>query len=126
LRYIIAEVSIMSRKAESEWEQLVALRKNQGLKQEQMAQILGVSLVTYKRWETNIFSPDYETLGRIADYFHVSTDYLLGRSTPNQLTPADRENLAAAAETITDILAKTEVSQNENNHENEGKKKDDK
>lgn len=116
----------MSRKAESEWEQLVALRKNQGLKQEQMAQILGVSLVTYKRWETEIFSPDYETLGKIADYFHVSTDYLLGRSTPNQLTPADRENLAAAAETITDILAKTEVSQNENDHENGSKKKNDK
>jgi transcriptional regulator with XRE-family HTH domain len=77
------------------------------MKGKTMARILGVSLVTYKRRERNIFSPDYETLGKIADYFHVATDYLLGRVTPNQLTPADRENLTAVAEAITDILAKT-------------------
>lgn len=114
----------MSRKAKSEWERLAALRKGRGLTQEQMARIMGVSLITYKRWETNVFSPDYGTLGRMADYFGVSADYLLGRPTPNQLTPADRENLAAAAEAIADILTKTGVSQNENGNENKGKKND--
>jgi transcriptional regulator with XRE-family HTH domain len=83
-----------------------------------MARIMGVSLVTYKRWETNVFSPDYGTLGIMAAYFGVSVDNLLGRPTPSQLTPADRENLAATAEAIADILAKTEVSHCENGDEN--------
>jgi len=123
LRYIIFEIDIMSRKAESEWVELAFLRKGQGLKQKQMAELFGGSLITYKRWETNVFYPDYKKLGRIANYFHVSTDFLFGRATPNWPTPADREGLATPSEAIADILAKTEVSQNENRHENEGEKR---
>ncbi len=89
-----------------------------------MVQILGVSLVTYKRRETNIFSPDYGTPGKIADYFRVSTDYFFGLAIPNMLTPSrPREPCGYNRSHLRDFGQK-EVSQNENGHENKAGKKD--
>jgi transcriptional regulator with XRE-family HTH domain len=109
MRYIISEVYIMAKQADNTWIELVNLRKTRGLNQTQMAKIFGVSTVTYARWETRVFSPDYKTLVKIADYFDVSTDYLLQRPTPHQLTSVDCENLRAAVDVITDILDRPDI-----------------
>jgi transcriptional regulator with XRE-family HTH domain len=59
---------------------LTKLRKEVGLIQQQLADELYISRDTYAQYEIDRRSPDYETLTKIADYFHVSTDYLIGRT----------------------------------------------
>ncbi len=52
------------------------LRKTAGVTQEQLATALNVSSQAVSKWETNTCQPDTMTLPLIADYFHVSVDYL--------------------------------------------------
>ena len=60
---------------------LKELRLSRGIKtQKEMAKLLGVAYNTYNYWENEQFQLDYKNLIRIADYFNVSIDYLLGRS----------------------------------------------
>lgn len=65
-------------------ERLKTLRKEKKITQQKLANLLGVSSGTIAMWETNKREPDFETLNRIADYFGVSTDYLLGRTSDEQ------------------------------------------
>lgn len=55
------------------------LRKQKGITQKELAQSLKLSESTIGMYERNERQPDYNTLIRIADYFKVSTDFLLGR-----------------------------------------------
>ena len=55
------------------------LRKKHKLTQQDVARALGIARSTYTSYENNNRSPDYELLIKIADYFNVSTDFLLGR-----------------------------------------------
>lgn len=61
-------------------ERLKQLRNKAGLTQTEMCSMFGVAQNTYSQWETDKREPDFKTLSRIADYFQVSVDYLLGRS----------------------------------------------
>ena len=54
------------------------LRQKQGLTQEEMAKVLGYSRQRYNFYETGKREPDNETIVKLADFFEVSTDYLLG------------------------------------------------
>lgn len=56
------------------------LRQRENIQQKEFAKKIGVSNVVLSRYETGERKPDYETLEKIADYFNVSTDYLLGRT----------------------------------------------
>ena len=60
-------------------EKLKELRKAKGLTQIQFALDFHVASGTVGMWETGRREPDIETTRRIADYFGVSVDYLLGR-----------------------------------------------
>lgn len=53
------------------------LRSEKKLTQEELAAKIGVTRGTYAHYEINKRQPDYETLIKIADFFEVSTDYLL-------------------------------------------------
>ncbi|KAA0777963.1 MULTISPECIES: helix-turn-helix domain-containing protein [Bacillus cereus group] len=55
------------------------LRKQKGITQKELAQSLQLSESTIGMYERNERQPDYNTLIRIANYFNVSTDFLLGR-----------------------------------------------
>lgn len=57
-------------------ENISNLRKKAGITQEQLAAALNVSSQAVSKWETNTCQPDTMTLPLIADYFHVSVDYL--------------------------------------------------
>jgi len=60
-------------------ERVKSLRQAKGLTQKQMADALNITERNYQRYEaTN--SPSNANLLRMADFFDVSTDYLLGRS----------------------------------------------
>ena len=60
-------------------ERLKELRKAHKLTQPQLADKLNVGKSTVAMWETGDRQPDYKTLQKIADFFNVSVDYLLGR-----------------------------------------------
>lgn len=62
-------------------ERLRKLRKSANLSQQQLGEAMNVTKVSISGYETGNRRPDTDTLQRLADYFHVSTDYLLGRST---------------------------------------------
>lgn len=58
---------------------LTYLRKDKKITQKDMAEVLGITRPAYTAYETGKRQPDFEMLQKIADYFDVSTDYLLGR-----------------------------------------------
>ena len=51
------------------------------LTQEEVAKQIGLSRSRYSHYENGRSEPDNEMLQKIADYFNVSVDYLLGRTT---------------------------------------------
>ena len=55
------------------------LRQSRELNQVQFAQKMGVTKQSVSNWENDNIMPSVDMLERIADYFKVSTDYLLGR-----------------------------------------------
>lgn len=59
-------------------ERLTELRKDRGLSQATVAKALGVSLGIVCYWETNKSDPTATNVAKIARYFRVSADYLLG------------------------------------------------
>ena len=61
-------------------ERLTALRKAKGYNQKQCAAVLGIDISKYNKWEGGVNNPNFETLSMLADFFHTTTDYLLGRT----------------------------------------------
>lgn len=62
-------------------ERLLTLRKERHLKQEDIAEKFEISVRTYRRYETEVSDKiTLETLWKIADFYGVSIDYLVGRS----------------------------------------------
>lgn len=64
------------------------------LTQSEFAKKIDVARTTYAMYEQGNREPDYETLQRIADYYDVTIDYLLGRSDnprTNQVIVAGKE-----------------------------------
>lgn len=59
--------------------QIAALRKERGVKQEELAGFVGVTAQAVSKWE-NGGVPDTELIPKIADFFGVSCDKLFGRS----------------------------------------------
>ena len=82
---------------------IIFLRQSKELNQVQLAEKLGVKKQSISNWENDNIMPSIDMLIRIADFFNVSTDYLLGRDTkvlsaPNMLditglTPRQAEHL---------------------------------
>ncbi len=62
-------------------ENLKRLRKEKGVTQEKLSEILDVSAQSVSRWELNICYPDIEMLPSIANYFGVTVDELLSNDT---------------------------------------------
>lgn len=56
------------------------LRKSKGLTQKQLAENLYIDHSSISKYETNKAIPENELLQKVADFFEVSTDYLLGRT----------------------------------------------
>lgn len=59
-------------------ERLKELRLEKELSQEELARALKINQRSISNWETGARQPDFETLILIAEYFSVTTDYLLG------------------------------------------------
>lgn len=61
-------------------EKLYRLRIERGIYQKQLAAYLHVSVGTISNYENGVHSPDLKTLCKLANYFHVSADYMLDRT----------------------------------------------
>lgn len=82
-------------------DRLKALRAQKGVNQDTVAEACNISRIALARYETGARVPRAENAARIADYYGVSVDYLLGREesqtqteeskpAPKEMTPASR------------------------------------
>ena len=63
------------------FENIRSLRIDNGLTQKQVAQILGISQNTYSQYEVGVLNYPVDAIIKLADYYGVSTVYLLDRTT---------------------------------------------
>lgn len=70
---------------------LFQLRTERGIYQKELAEYLDVSIGTISNYENGVHYPDLKSLCRIAEYFNVSADYLLGITTNSM--PIDSLNV---------------------------------
>ena len=83
------------------------LREKKGLSQEELAKKLNISQQAIRLYEKGDREPKLETWQKLADFFNVPVDYLLGISkdrstlTIDDLNPEEQE----AYERITDMLS---------------------
>ena len=59
---------------------LKELRLEKGLTQKAVAEVIGCSASTYPKYEREEREPDLDTLCKLADFYKVTVDYLIGRS----------------------------------------------
>lgn len=92
-------------------EKLKKLRTtNTKLTQAEFAKKIDVARTTYAMYEQGNREPDYNTLQRIADFYEVTTDYLLGREAPAapnalpELTAKEERDIAKKLEDILNDL----------------------
>lgn len=88
------------------------LRKEKKITQRELALKLEIDNTTVSKWEADVYEPDANTLNKLADFFDVTTDYLLGRTDnpkgfetnmsffggPEKYTPDEIEEMEAALE----------------------------
>lgn len=70
-------------------ERLKKMRKERGLTQGGLAEQIGIARTTYANYEQGLRDVDNKTLNKLADFFEVTTDYLLGRDIPQWATRKD-------------------------------------
>ena len=66
---------------------LKELRNEKKKTQKEMADFLGLKLRAYQYYEGATHYPEVPNLLKLADFFEVSTDYLLGRSNEREMKP---------------------------------------
>lgn len=64
---------------------LKQLRISEGKTQVEIAKAINITQYTYSNYETGYTEPNIETLIKLADYYGVSLDYLVGRKFKNEL-----------------------------------------
>lgn len=85
-------------------ELIAELRQDKGLTQKELGDILCVFSGTISNYENGVHLPDVDTVIALANYFHVTTDYLLGRTSSN--LPVELLQQAITNEkTLGDVMA---------------------
>lgn len=85
-------------------EKIKELRKNSKITQEQLGNAIGVSKMAISYFEKGKKAPGRETLEKIADYFEVTTDYLLGRSEDPELTEEENDIVTKEGKNIMALI----------------------
>lgn len=85
-------------------ELIAELRQDKGLTQKELGDILCVSSGTISNYENGVHLPDVDKVIALANFFHVTTDYLLGRTSSN--LPVDMlQQTVTAQKTLGDVMA---------------------
>lgn len=84
---------------------LKELRKENKKTQEELATLLNIAQVSYGRYELETSEPTIDTLCKLADYYGVSLDYLVGRNFNNEYgyISEDEKELLTNFKNLTDI-----------------------
>lgn len=82
------------------------LREAKGLRQEDIGDIFGFGKSTISQWEKGTREPDFSVVVKLAEYFQVSTDDLLGKKLP---VSTGQEGLIAPAQTSTEDTRKIPI-----------------
>lgn len=92
------------------------LREKKGISQKELADYLNITQVQISKYELGKNEPDLNTTKKIAEYFNVTIDYLLGTSEENiiLITKNDLETLKESADKINKIVEK--LTNNSNVH----------
>ncbi|MBS5982331.1 helix-turn-helix domain-containing protein [Clostridium butyricum] len=85
-------------------DRLKQLRKSNNLTQTELGKILGVGKTTISMYETNNSTPNDEIKLKIAEYFNVSLDYLLGKTDIRNYTDDNNATIALHSDTDYDDL----------------------
>lgn len=89
-------------------ERLKFLRSRKSMSQADLAQVLKVAQQTVASWEKGKSSPNYDILLKIADYFHVTTDELLGRKIPASTVEVQPSNTAISDEELHELFLRAQ------------------
>lgn len=92
---------------------LAQLRNKKGLNQRDFAQAIGVSNGAVAMWETNKRQPDLEMLKKIAEYYDVSTDYLLGNDSASDDISEQNNQIGCYDNSINYWIGKTGLGSDE-------------
>jgi transcriptional regulator with XRE-family HTH domain len=89
-------------------EKLSHLRNQKGLSQYEAAEKLGIKRPRYNAWEQGISKPRADMVNKIAEFFGVTPDYLLGfestDSIPDWATAKDKRDFKKLLEDDTEIM----------------------
>ena len=69
------------------FENIRSLRIDNGYTQKQIGDYLGISQNTYSQYEIGVLNYPVDTLIKLADFYNVSVDYLLGRTSRKEPYP---------------------------------------
>lgn len=100
-------------------ERLKELRKLNGITQKELAEHLGFTHVAVVKWENGQREPDFSTVVKIAKFFNVSTDYLLGKTDEPSIilanekisVPAQYEDVLVALNNDGEELTQADIEQ---------------
>lgn len=82
---------------------LKSLREDKDLKQSDVAKLLNVSQVSYGRYELGLSEPSIDSLIKLADFYNVSLDYLVGRDIKIKYTSLPKEYVDNLIEIVDEI-----------------------
>lgn len=85
---------------------LAKLRKKRGFLQKEIAAYLNMTVATISNYEKGVHTPDLNTLVKLAEFYDVSTDYLLQRTKYEASINTLNKQLSADY-TISDLLNTT-------------------
>lgn len=82
------------------------LRKERNISQKELAKYLNVSQAQISKYESGANEPDLATLIKIADFFNISIDELLGHKSPNyhNLSQKDLDEINLLLKSLSDKL----------------------
>lgn len=79
-------------------ERLVTLRESKNINRTEFASIFGIDRTTVGKWEKGANYPTVEMLDRLATYFEISVDDLLGREPQIERYKRDAQNVRLLAQ----------------------------
>lgn len=85
---------------------LAKLRKEKGYLQKEVAAYLNMTVATISNYEKGVHTPDLNTLAKLADFYDVSTDYLLQR-TKYKASISTLNKRLSADYTVSDLMNTT-------------------
>lgn len=69
------------------YENIRSIRIDSGYTQKQIADYLGISQNTYSQYEIGVLNYPVDVVVKLAQFYHVSTDYLLGLTNQKESYP---------------------------------------